>query len=1200
MRKLMLFGAACVAFALAGLAANGYYYGPNEEITVDSAVNNAASVLVLGSDNTLKLTGAPDAKGVYTFSASIIATNGPNPSFTIDGSALTGATALRMTGHVATRAQTVKGASPIPAAGMTVKGFTKIIYGEATANNLTTRQLASWCVSDVTFTDDPGEIVFTNTVTMCATPTCPWSVADGSSLWVGPGIAFPFADQVVDGVFTLGNFDLGLSFDITDLPNEIRVPADRILAYFPFYLSWGSSHALDPWYWAGDGAKTFPCDITLADASAKLLLNSAQKHTFTGRMTGAGTIRYSNSGRVVFQNAVDMTGTIEFDLNATLECAGAAGTVLNVGVLGRNGSSGTVNVRVGDGNALTVGTLRGAFDVQGAGAFTVNSFTADAALSLGAGMTATLNTPPTALLTLTEGDGSKKWTINGPADATLSPTFIKDVAGGYLTLGGKLDIGSLSGFDGVIIATGAQVTGDVGDMPIKMQGGSFAYAVRGWQSKLALWLDASAASSITTVREAWGADITKNSPVYVSNGQTYDYVQQWRDCRPGQDRFVTCTRAKSAKTFDEATSVPTVIPYFVPAGDENKGPAGRGAYVSLAGSNRNLQICTSSPDDRTPLAAEYAIAVFGSQNGGGGSLLALTDGGLARKKGTNKAGAAYAIVSNTVNGVTGIATNGIPVNPLETGFNGGWQIVSADLAGRMVGGLGYARETGAQAASLPDRGYSEYAEVLIFGTRPTPLEIQQAEDYLAAKWGLPVTHPDPAEERPCENTLAGTGTLTLSKSLVADGFFDGTIDLNGNTLSLAEGRYPLADAEIPAANRLAWFDPSLPATVELDADHPGEVASMYQRDNAGEPVTTPNAYYVATAYKPTEDYRPCYVAGAREFGSAAGWLDNFDGSDARNTFFFYRLDPTTGERIYPEGIDNATMTSLAPRTFFMVLDTSFGGGSPFLDWASGNGDLARRRTATDPIWRANQKDSFGELLYGPTYRLLAGSTGHTYLDGVEVDGTTQSFSGRPEVLTVRTGAMNAAGEGPLLKSVGTYNNDKGTFREVVGEILAYSTELDDDTRADIEAYLMKKWFGKMREGYQDFRGMTVTGAGSLVVPSFKALPQLGAGFTGDIAVTNEVQTFTFAAGATVAAEAVDIATTALALPDEVTVNLVFAQVPDPGVYTLFAANLQGAPAFSLGTVQGFSRPDRLALKWNAAAKQLQVIIRTQGTSILLR
>ena len=83
--------------------------------------------------------------------------------------------------------------------------------------------------------------------------------------------------------------------------------------------------------------------------------------------------------------------------------------------------------------------------------------------------------------------------------------------------------------------------------------------------KAALWLDASAASSITTVRDAWGADITKNSPVYPKNSQEYDYVQRWRDCRPGQDRFVTCTRAKSAKTFDEATIAGTLadVPYMI-------------------------------------------------------------------------------------------------------------------------------------------------------------------------------------------------------------------------------------------------------------------------------------------------------------------------------------------------------------------------------------------------------------------------------------------------------------------------------------------------------------------------------------------------------------------------------------------------------------------------------------------------------------
>ena len=1177
-------------------------YDDNAEITVDAELNVNNNVLFLGAENTLKLTGAPNDQGVYAFLPTIVATNATAPSFTIDGSALAGATTLRLSGHMMTRTT----GSYTPAA-LTVKGFSKIVFGDTEAYDMTATRRSTWTIANVVFEDGEGSLVFTNAVTMAAVPNCPWSVADGTSFWIGPGQAFPFANEIEDGVYSLDRINLGISYNVTDLPNEIRVAAGRSLAFFPFSIDWLASHWKDPWYWAGSGNKVFPCDVTLVDSSSSFVLSSMQKMYFSGRITGGGTMRYSNTGTLVFQNALDLTGTVDLDKFSSLEIApGVAAAIDTLKVH----SAGTVTNVIDAGASFTVNMFTGgSLDVQGAGAFALNNLGNAATLAVGSGVSATVNQRPSVAVSLTPGDdGAKEWRINGPADAATRLSLQKDVAGGNLTLGGKLDVGAITGFDGITIAAGGEVTGDAGNIPIRLQGGTFATSSASWQGKLALWLDASAVDSLLTVAEAWPE--VANTTQGTVNKVTGDLVCKWCDRRSGYPYYVACTRAKTANEFDAATSIPAVFPVFVGSQAKNCGPSGFGAYVSLAGGNRNMQICTGD-FGRTTVASQYAIVVFGSQNGGGSSLLALTDGGLSRYYATSGSNASKPIVTDSVNGVTSVSTNGIPVDPTAVGFNGGWQIVSVDLrkngVGRQVGGMGYAIENGNSSANLPDRGRSEYAEVLLFGEEPTPLEIQQAEDYLAAKWGLGVTHLEPLVEPPSTNTLAGAGSLTLGKSMVVSGFFDGTVNLNGHTLELASGRLPFTAADIPVANRVAWFDPSVKATVALDDDqYPGEVTMMYQRDNAGEAVKDPGAFYVATACGTSyySDYRPRYVEGTRALGTAAGWLDNFDGERVGNQFFFFNLD-AAGDPIYPTGIANDTMTAIYPRTFFMVLDTSCGGGSPFLDWGSGNGDIARRSSADDPIWKGKVYVDTGD--YGTTFKRIA--SGHTYLDGVEVNGTETPFSGRPEVLTFKTDEPNRRGDGPSLKSVGTYNNTadataNGPFREIVGEIIAFTNELDDATCADIEAYLMRKWFGKMRTGYADFTLTTVAGAGTVKSSSLAGLPQYDASFTGTTELTTNEAAFTLAPSAAAAENAVSISCGTLTLASPFTVNLAFTGTPEKNLpCRLLTAPLTADVVWQLGAVTVAGEENarlKIRLDWNAANNTLSATVVPKGVAITIR
>ena len=401
---------------------------------------------------------------------------------------------------------------------------------------------------------------------------------------------------------------------------------------------------------------------------------------------------------------------------------------------------------------------------------------------------------------------------------------------------------------------------------------------------------------------------------------------------------------------------------------------------------------------------------------------------------------------------------------------------------------------------------------------------------MATKWGL------------AENvyvgeggsvTFAGAGDVTLDSgvSAIASGNFTGTVTLSGGALTML-GTLPLEEADVPSAGRVAWYDPNLPGALKMStvAARPLGVRAVVERGNGG--VASGTSYLLGT-YTSSHDRRPWLSVGARG-GSATNWIDFsniYSGDDKGNT-----LRRRTGSPSNSEDSSTANV-SVNVRTAFVALDSSNGGGMPLLDAVGADGKIKARvptRSRTTPIWTNTTA--------------AAVISGTTRLDGKVVNGTTTGYSGGAEVLSLETT------ENVALNYFGYYGGDQAATpnAEILGEILLYDTVLDDATRTDIEAYLMRKWTGRLPAGYADFRDATVTGSGTVRVPNTANLPSF-ANFDGTGVVAQAAYAFTLDASATPAVPDALTVPCALELPAACTATVTCATKPSAGTYTLISA-----------------------------------------------
>ena len=762
-------------------------------------------------------------------------------------------------------------------------------------------------------------------------------------------------------------------------------------------------------------------------------------------------------------------------------------------------------------------------------------------------------------------------------------------------------------------------------------------AQHSWTNKVAHWFDASDANTI--VRYTRTSTSLRNK----FQGQ-YPIIVGWLDHIKGHtDTFFYSRDAQN-------NHVPYDLPYLVEGGLNGKDYLSFGEYYSYIDMNQvDAQDCPATahirrwiqfvkassgnvtgnakPDGTsgsytTVTDCKYCIMVFGSQYGGGKSILGCqkdmkspkTTGDMARNSSLiSQAWFAYSGYSITVDGA--------PVNTTDRP-NGSWQIVSVDMSATntvldCLGGCRVTRSDAGLAANNRDftlTGGQNYAEVLFFDEVPTDDERAACERYLAEKWGLTASYNNwdasfvefsGGQDRIILFSDVNKPNRTGASEITVAGNFMGTFDVPaGKTLVVSDRPAPPAPYDIPQQGSLvAWFDPSLDGAIDFH-EHPDAatgVARLYSRTASGVDKTD-GAYWMGMNALAKDDAltgtgignkygrypfltSTCYPA-ASGIGTSMPWMDftqNVSGDGNGNTLRSHQL-PLTGNEI-----NDATATPMTFRSLFMALDTSAGGGNPVGDNVKFNKGIRKR--ASD----------------GKDYKKPIWSTGtmemaHTWLDTNEVNGATTGYSGRAEVLGFETAADFTTDAGLFF---GYYNNsDDGREYygngEHIGETLVYGTALTDAERLTVQEYLMAKWTGDMNGKYSDLSRATVTGAGNVYSASLRNLPTFGAGFTGTLAGGSNM-TFTVDSSWNAAA-AVDALTVerAVTIDAACAVKVTLRGKAKAGVYTLLTvpSGAMAGKTFALTLVNetGKGAPAKLV----TSDTTLSIEILSQGTVLMVR
>ena len=492
-----------------------------------------------------------------------------------------------------------------------------------------------------------------------------------------------------------------------------------------------------------------------------------------------------------------------------------------------------------------------------------------------------------------------------------------------------------------------------------------------WTNKVTHWFDASDASTVIKYARAGKPDTIR----YEFEGK-YPVICGWTDHVKGtSDKFLFSRDAFNGYW-------PYELPYLVEGGLNGKDYISFGQfypYIDMtqvdtrdcpSGGHiaRWLQFVAASSTGAngtgkpkgsytTLTGCKYCIMVFGSQFGGGKSILGFqedmgnpkTTGDMARGDSSiNNEWFAYAGYSITVDGV--------PSKRTDTP-NGGWQIVSIDMSATntVLDCLGGCRVTKSTDASLLNgrafhlTGGQNYGEILFFDEVPTAAERAACERYLAEKWGLHYTEWDATFTE-----LSGGAPVSLADGIDPDrtgaeevtvaGNYFGTLTVPaGKTLVVSDRPAPLSAYDVPQQeNIVAWFDPSLDGAIDFhqSASAIGGVARLYSRTAAGVDKTD-GAYWMgmqANGGITASSGRYPFLAetnylGAVGFSAPMKWLD-FTKNASGET-----LGNTLRSHVLPElDVTQTSSSVMTFRSLFMALDTSLGGGNPI-------GDFRRRDQA---------------------------------------------------------------------------------------------------------------------------------------------------------------------------------------------------------------------------------------------------------------
>ena len=272
----------------------------------------------------------------------------------------------------------------------------------------------------------------------------------------------------------------------------------------------------------------------------------------------------------------------------------------------------------------------------------------------------------------------------------------------------------------------------------------------GWRSKVKHWFDAADTNSYVM----FTAEPPSGRTTQVGNDSDgyYDTIVGWKDTVKGtNDVFCYNTRMWRNGKQPKENFVLQVLPYIVPNGLNGLNYISFGLAGGTCTEGWGLDTSSGSINSRrlpfwkgeadgaikavgtpTNSICKFAIMVYGSQQGGGWSLLGTpTDstGRLTRESTLNDPW----IGSNAPN--YDLTVDGESVDPATDKPNGSWQIVSIDMTRKATTVNSFGAQT-ARGEDATAAGGQNYAEVILFENAPTEAERKACERYLAKKWGL--------------------------------------------------------------------------------------------------------------------------------------------------------------------------------------------------------------------------------------------------------------------------------------------------------------------------------------------------------------------------------------------------------------------------------------------------------------------------------
>lgn len=1073
------------------------------------------------------------------------------------------------------------------------------------------------------------KLVFRNRFALMSVPSddYDWSVAAQSYLTfadagssknaapTGPGdLLAKYYDA--DGVLDVGPDGLNLKEVQVLSPNALTAGktlklggSASVKIYLCYYNDWWSN-------WGTKGGETdrakdgmqVKFNIFLDGSNTALNAADANCVHLSGDVYGTGKVSLTSGGkeysRIYFDGKYAVTGPIVSDK--------VPGTFMQVVFTNPEGYLGDATTSSA---SVSLTSMQGlVYDLAGEGPYTasIGSLTVPATSTSGgktyANTNVTVSVSANTSLTATSFDGVVKveegvGRIAFPRAARLYAgpvAYLATVASGDVDLssfgdiaitgivvpnGGEFSFGSnLSGITVEVEDGGrAVLAGLTNDVSVSCAaGGRVEVTDQGWMRSMdddiLMWLDATRATTSTNIYAQVEKSGFKVGDVvtyaHPDSGEAVASVDNWSDWREGR------TGSFYNRTYVNASSsywLPNYASYYPHMMYD--GPGGK-PYLSLYGGNTSCRM--HGVDWPGGVKPKFAVMVFGSQHGGGSAVLAFTTKDYMGRDGSS---AANPITTNAALKAGCVWVDGEAVDPTETGFSGGWQVISVDLGGKSVSGLGYSH---AFTGSGHDSGNQNYGEIIFFRQVPDDGTRQNVERYLARKWGIAYKGPS-AQARV---SASGEGTLVLGVPTVLGGGFAGSLETaDGASVEFSLNPIPGEEAVTAAGTPSAWFDANYPGAFAMSSTkaHPLNVARWYDRRGVADDGSVADG--TLTAHYFSDNRGPSRQVRTLEDGTELNWIDfsneqyGFDSKSSGATEY----DQVAGNMLRfgttPDNLVQA-VTQVAAKSVFIVEDSSKGGGSPILTTInSEKTGLEARYTKTTcqsktaaqlaalPIWAGNSATYF--------------SDGGTYLNGGRVDGAVQGLTGAPELVA----AVAGPDKGFQIGCFGYYSATDATTElgkgEIIGEVIAYDAVLGDDEREDVEAYLMWKWLRRIRAGYDPAEGLsraTLSGAGSVTLSSLNAaLPAFADGYSGRVSVTAADLAFAGANGELVCGY--DFKDGTVTFPAEVTIH-VSGDLTD-GEYDLVKAG-SIAPGTVFTAVYDDDRDVRLKLTDTGTALRLTV------------